>query len=368
MIEAGLIGLARARSGGVKTARVLLVRLGVAATILVGLWMSLGSILAADRGIDLTDEGLYLLAAQTTSLDAVYGTPWGWHTAPLFRLVAYDIAAFRTLGAFLLVIASSLLGLALLRLPNTHRARSASDAGGRNVWFGQGWDALIAAVLGGLGGLLYYGGLLRTPSYNWVNVFGATVAALGLVIILQNVAPAVRSGRLLRGWTLVGVLVAGFGAFFTVPAKPTTPIFFAGLVVLLLTLREGWMTALKVVGAIGATASAFAGESIMAGLWSTDVVGIFLRALSMPPLADGQGLSGAVRSLSRFPFALVREPRMVLLFAVVVGCLIAAAFDHVRPSWRFERPWAPSAALLAVGVGGAFAARINPRTSCRRLD
>jgi hypothetical protein len=77
---------------------------------IMGLWFGLAFILATDRGLDLTDEGLYLLAADPPVAAANYGFPFGWHTGLLFRLVGYDISAFRTLGALVLVLAGGWLG------------------------------------------------------------------------------------------------------------------------------------------------------------------------------------------------------------------------------------------------------------------
>ena len=50
-------------------------------------WWVLGLLLASDRGLDLSDEGLYLLAANPPTAHAAWGFPWGWNLRPLFQLV-----------------------------------------------------------------------------------------------------------------------------------------------------------------------------------------------------------------------------------------------------------------------------------------
>ena len=79
------------------------------------LWNILVNILATDHALDLTDEGLYLLAADPPTTNAAWGFPWGWHTGILFRVVGYDIAAFRTFGAVLLVSAGGWVGWSAMR-------------------------------------------------------------------------------------------------------------------------------------------------------------------------------------------------------------------------------------------------------------
>lgn len=223
--------------------------------LLSALWAALHRLLASDRGIDLTDEGLYLLAADPPSIDAAWGTPFGWHTAPVFRAVGYDVAAFRTLGAWLLVLASAALGWWAVRLGERLRA---AGVAGRSTSVA----ASLRAVAGGVGGFLYYGGLLRTRSYNWVTVVGATIAAVGIVMLVEHMLRSgcdrPGEGKLGELWQRtavqrlglhVGHLIAGLGAFLSIPAKPTTPILFA-------------LAFMHVDGATAVEALAFAGERL----------------------------------------------------------------------------------------------------------
>lgn len=334
----------------------LLVRAGAVALGVGFLWRALFAVLAADRGLDLTDEGLYLLAARPPSIDAAWGTPAGWHTAPLFRLVGYDVAAFRTFGAVLLVGTAAMLGHAAVRLGQ--QVRAAEDGALDRM------ERLFGGVTGGLGGLLYYAGLIRTPSYNWVTVLGATLAALGLLQI-ASARLLVRDGAEAESsqpwggprWLgLRGVLLAGFGAFFTVPAKPTTPVFFALLAIPILRLVGDLRPAVRTVLAVTTTALGFAAIAVLSGVWSPRFIGVFLRAIEAPSLLPEHGLTGALLTIPWLPVALVRDPSVatvtVMVLTVMVltfGCTPARQVREL-----LARPMG-GVALLALGlvvVGG----------------
>lgn len=339
----------------------LLVRAGAVALGIGALWRSLFWVLAADRGLDLTDEGLYLLAARPPSIDAAWGTPFGWHTAPLFRMVGYDVAAFRTLGALLLVSAAGFLGVAAVRLGQDLRGSGADGAHGS----GRLLERLLGGVMGGMGGLLYYGGLIRTPSYNWVTVLGATIAAVGLIHLVLaerchlglgqggvSVSARDRGGD--GAWRrTLGILLAGFGTFFTVPAKPTTPIFFAVLAGLVLWKVSGARSAMRTVISIAGVAMLLAAGAIAGGLWSTDVIGIFLRAVATPPLIDRQGLVGASVTFLRFPFDVVRDGRVFIALVVLVTVVMLTARSEQRPPFLIwlHRPWRTVGVVVAGALG-----------------
>jgi len=341
--------LSIARAGGVVLAGVVLA---------AALWRLLGWILLADRGLDLTDEGLYLLAAEARSLDSYWGVPFGWHTAPLYRWVGYDVAAFRTAGAFLLVGAAAALGAAAA---SVGRALREAGEGGRPGKAGARQlliEIVLGALLGGLGGLLYYGGLVRTPSYNWVTVFGATVAAVGLLIVMQSVVPSASSSGRSSLWgdgggparfpLLGGVLLAGFGLFFTVPAKPTTPIFFVLLGAPALFRLGGARFVVRVMGAVAATAMAFVLIAVIAGFWSESVVSIFVRALDAPSLLESQSVRGAVLSLPRFPLVLASRPGVLPIPLAIATFLVLRG----RVGERFGPGTRDRTATAVLGISG----------------
>lgn len=314
----------RVRGRGTALLR-LLVRAGAVALGIGALWRSLFWVLAADRGLDLTDEGLYLLAARPPSIDAAWGTPAGWHTAPLFRMVGFDVAAFRTLGALLLVSAAGFLGREAVRLGQG--VRKGANGTAERV------ERVLGAFLGGLGGLLYYGGLVRTPSYNWVTVLGATLAAVGLLQVVSARLPLSGAERTVPflPWVgvgslhLRGVLLAGFGAFFTIPAKPTTPVFFALLAIPILRLAGDLRFAVRTVLSVAATAAGFMTAAVLSGLWSPRFVAVFMRAIEAPVNLPEHRLSGALLAAPRFPFDLARDARVLTALAVLSTVVVLGA-------------------------------------------
>jgi hypothetical protein len=290
------------------------------------LWFLASWALATDRGLDLTDEGLYLLEADPPHRSAAWLLPYGWHTAPLFRLVTYDVAAFRTLGAVILLGASGLLGWVAVRAG--HRLREGGIGDGSAAP-----DPVVTAlgvVAGSIGGFLYYAGMVRTPSYNWLTVLGAVLAAtalLGLVGDLVGRRPTVPADR--RGWRRwlphglqdAGWLaLAGFGLFLTVPSKPTTPVLFSLLAVPALVARFGFASALRQLVTIAATSGLLLVLAVLAGLWAPDWLDLFRRAMDAPALSDTHGLVGAALEMVRLPQRAV-EASPLLLGVLGLGAL-----------------------------------------------
>jgi hypothetical protein len=275
------------------------------------LWPFLAFILSSDRGIDLTDEGLYLLEADPPSPTAAWGFPYGWHIGPLFRIVGYDVANFRTLGAVLLVLGSAALGIESLRVGRRLRAAVQVPSHGGSLNSIQRLETATAAITGGLGGLLYYAGLFRTPSYNWLVIFGLVVAVLGLLMLLQGSEPRSRT-------RISAVAVTGFGLFLSVPAKPTTPVFFALLSLLLLSRIIGLRAALRYLAGVTAVSVALLGAAVLSGLWPTNFVAVFLRALQLPRIVESHTLAGAFINVLRMPEKFLRaSPSIVLLIAAL---------------------------------------------------
>lgn len=294
---------------------------------LLGLWVLLEALLASERGLDLTDEGLYLLAADPPSRVAAWGTPWGWHTAPLFRMVQGDVANFRTLGAMLLVAASAALGLAVAsgrwRMPE-HKAEPSTRL-----------ESTLAGVAAGLGGYLYYAGMLRTPSYNWVVITGTVIAATGTLL---NLPPS--RHRMPR----LGLALTAFGLFVTIPSKPTSPILFALALGLLLWRRVGLKVALRHVVALSIATSAFVILAVALRVWPATFYEVFLTALAMPTPSDGQTLLGGALGYLRLPDTIVRMAPGALLAVAIV--LTAQRVPPATLSIRSRLAWAGGAALL----------------------
>ena len=178
------------------------------------IWRLVEFAIASNKGLDLTDEGLYLMAADPPSPQASWGFPWGWHTRPLFALVNYDIATFRTLGGVLLLTAAAFFGWATTRYAFTLFNRPLPLHRGTHIWY------VAAIVTASSGALLYYAGLLRAPSYNWVNLMGIFIASAAWIMLVAHTGVQSRRKPKLAPW--VWVSISAFGLAFTIPAKPST--------------------------------------------------------------------------------------------------------------------------------------------------
>jgi hypothetical protein len=333
-----------------------LAALPVAALVIWLLARGLAALLAVDRGLDMTDEGLYLLAADPPSLRAAALFPWGWHTAPLFELAGYDIAAFRTLGAVLLVLAGAWLGWAAAAVLGDAHRTTASQGGASTsdrVHIGYAVRA-IGAVVGGIGSLAYYQQLLRTPSYNWLNLLGILIAAGGLLLLIRAVEEE-------DGWPgrspriLLLIVASAFGLFLTIPAKPTTVPFLLALGAGVLFLLRGWKLALGTTVLLSVAVAAWMAVAVLCGFWPVDFLRVFVVVANAPadpahtiPSAFGDLVAsvrvflGQVRNLPR---------RLIVLFALAIALVVAGS---LRPAWR----GLSSAGFLLVVLGALVVASV----------
>ena len=307
-------------------------RVGGVALGAVALWPLLAWAFATDRGIGFQDEGLYLLAADPPSPTARWVTPFGWHTAPFFGLVRHDIAHFRTLGLWLLVIVGAALGFVV---------------GRRIVGRGAGVAAITA-----LGAPFLASGLLRTPGYNWVNLVGLMIAVGGAVLLAEvdrDTTSLWRSRRL-----HVGAAVLAFGAWFTVPAKPSSALIVLAAAAVFVMPHFGRRTAI-VAAITAAWAMAWTVVGLALGWWPTSFLEVLRSSADFPPLDRNQTVPGALRDVVRTPkvaWQYLTELRPAAVALVVVATVIAAVVHRRGVQHRGLR-MAPLALAAIAAVGTA---------------
>jgi len=264
----------------------------------IALWGALGSILATNKGIDLTDEGLYLLAANPPEQYAAWGFPFGWHTGPLFGLVGFDIASFRTLGAFLLLMAGLWAGYhvgALAWCLGESSERRNQIGAKRSIFIG------LSCAIGALGSLLYYAGFLRTPSYNWLSLLGMLIACGGYFALLRVTSSRPRP---------ISYLYAGgvaLGLFCSLPGKASVaPLTFVwGW--LLLALFMGVRKSFQMSFIIGAQVVILISIALWTGLWAPNFPDYFLPWVmsDMPKFVPSHSVFGAVVATALIPWEFV---------------------------------------------------------------
>lgn len=262
--------------------------------LLVILNQIMGALLATDQGLDLTDEALYLLAASSEIKSASWGFPFGWNTSYLFNLAGKNISVFRSYGATLLVASSSALGWLLAHIALELRGFSQrTNRGQVSKW-------LAAAVLG-MASLMFYGGFLRSPSYNWLAVFGALIATSGnLILLAKNLKPFRQFGPFYC-WT--APLISSLGFLIALPGKPTTALIQFSMFCLVMSIVHGIREAVKQIVGVLLYGTLVTIILVYISAWPSPV-STFRRALDLPTPTNLQTIGGAIKQLETIPVGL----------------------------------------------------------------
>jgi len=137
---------------------------------------------ASDRGINLFDEGYYLLASQHPEDVLAWSNSAHVYTAFLWRLAGEDLARFRLVGLVLLLAGGGVLGLGYDRLLD----RLGLGAAGRI-------ERIARVAFVELGVLLYYNLLLPSPCYNLLNAVALNTGAGLLCAVLASTRDGIAS-------------------------------------------------------------------------------------------------------------------------------------------------------------------------------
>jgi hypothetical protein len=313
------------------------------------LWFALGALLATDRGLDLTDEGLYLLDSDPPAPGATWATPYGWITAPLFRSVNQSIADARTAAAVILALSGLLLArlavsMASELMPNG-RPQTRHDRVG---------NFLLTAALGA-SGLMYvtYIGFLRTPSYNWVNL-------VGIILTLSGVLRACRppgnsslpqSSSLHLG--LSATLIAA-GSFVALHAKPTTPLVLAGAAFPLLGRRLGSKGRIRLLFLTSILGSVFVVAASITPFWPDEFLAVLGRVVALPPVTPNQGLTRAIALLAIAPIEIFRRALISQPHWLVGPSLAAVVLHQISRRPVIHRKWLQVVGVLLMVPAAAF--------------
>jgi hypothetical protein len=275
-----------------------LIRILSAIPLGISLWVFTSFVLSSHRGFEMTDESLYLLVAQQIAGTTQWGFPAGWHTSPLYLIAGQDVANFRTLGGVLLGIIGMLLGYV------SHCLSSTDTRVGDEPWSPR--DRVRAGVfvlVGYVGTLLYYSSLLRAPSYNWVNLAGLLLAAIGFLLVLNN-SPTGRN-PLISKTSLLHASIISFGLLFSLPGKPSSPVLFMAIASLVLGLLRGWRESAIFALQVTATSGVLVLIAITTRFWPLNFWVQFEQALSASPLTESRLVEIAVFELVGAPGSLL---------------------------------------------------------------
>lgn len=188
----------------------ILVGLSLSGPILFFVWFALTSV----SHFDISDEGLYLLAAENGFGPRRFGSGFGAVTGVLYASVGGDLTGFRLLGLLVMIAANASLAWGtILCLPAKTSRRGVTFA------------FLLITVLPSV---TYYTHFpLITPSYNWSSQVGLTLFAAAVLLLTQS------RFRFAGDWMLF-LALAGVGLSVALWSKPTTVLLYPLLLTLLL--------------------------------------------------------------------------------------------------------------------------------------
>ena len=305
---------------GIKTALALLV--------VFGIWKGLANILATDRGLDLTDEGLYLLEADPPNTNASWAFPFGWHTGILFKLVNYDIKNFRTFGAFLLVLAGGWLG------------SSTSCFVLKNVNFTKTeilYLHLKNALIGAFGVLLFYAALLLTPGYNWLNLFGIIISVSGYINLIND---DTKIEFLYHPKKILFCIFVAVGIFITLPAKPSSGpmLYFFGGLFMFSYLKKKIKIYPQVIILIFIFLLLLL--SLLFKIWQLPLALFFITPLQGPRFVPETSIFDALKEVCLIPklfYGHMATTDQNILIIIILGLLLAIFFALVDfKTFRFQ--------------------------------
>lgn len=262
-------------------------------------------VLVPDRGIDLTDEGLYLAALYGPQTHS-WGFPYAWHLQPISNLVGENIVDLRFIFSWIVLLVFYLFGYSTgvflrYRLKN-------------NQLLALRYQPFITGVVSVVFGLTFFDLLLnRLPSYNWVNMVGLVVAISGLFLLL-----ALEDEELMVRTSIVRlslVFLVAFGAFYSLPGKPSSILFIAIAVIfgswLFYGRRRALVNSLLFAGFISLIGFSF----VFLGAWPKNFADIIVPAFSLVDLNPGSSVLSSLAFELTYVSVIYEEASLVSAFA-----------------------------------------------------
>lgn len=215
----------RRRKLATRLRALLLLSLGLVSAFSLGLFVTqlVALLRGANSGLDISDEGFYLVSAATRGVNLPLEGFWGALLHYLYLACGGNLETYRFVATLLLVSAAMLLGVSagqFLFAPREKRVLNLSDR------FLVAASALLAAD----SVLLFFLWRLLTPSYNWLNL-------VGICLLLSA---ALRSARTHLSSTRSAIFTTGLfaiGGLFVFSARVGTFLIAALCGVAFVVLR-----------------------------------------------------------------------------------------------------------------------------------
>ena len=266
------------------------------------IWMLAQHVFQTGKGLELTDEGTYLLSANPSHVYDFTLFPWGWHTRVLFAASKFNISDFRTTGAVLLFYSGFFMSLIIFQnlfvvkneMSDYFIKTFLSIFLGFCTWFG-------------------YSGYNRTPGYNFVNELGLQISISGFILVSQSIKDLRKNNMRLN----FGYLILSFGVFFTLPAKPSTGIVLILGLSIFIWLENGIKDATKFLKFLILYTSIWISAALLSGVWPLHFLQDFIYASRTPFLVQNQSVVGVLKNILNTPYELFKV-NIGLKFIVII--------------------------------------------------
>lgn len=285
-----------------------------AAASIVAIWIG------TSRGIDLTDEGIYLVTYRAFRHPELTFTGTPAILGPLFQLLGWSIPALRRAKLIGFIVTSGMLGFVVDRFLSQR-------LGGRGIADRARTIAVILLTM--IGGLTVYAFLPQSPGYNDMAIL-LSMIAVAMTLRLMADGPRIR-GSIGFGFVLILLFLVKF---------PSALLIGAGCVLVLFVRRRTTIPLLLRTLAIGGVVGAVCGLFVLQIL-SGDIVGRIKSVFRANDTAvKGQQLSESYVHV--YASATGSVIRAVLPLAGVVAVVAVIGWFLLR-----RRPWIY--ALVLVG-------------------
>jgi hypothetical protein len=260
-------------------------------------------IFKTNKGLDFTDEGIFLLAASVKDKSESLLFPWGWHTSIIYQLANENVSNFRALGATISFGTSYILGLQtylflVKTLSSVKRNSNLTET--------------IFSISVGISSWFLYSGFHRTPNYNWLNSVGLTIALTGFMLVMQ-----IEQERIKTFKAEIGKGTIALGLFITIPAKPSTAII--AIVVIIPSIARKFRKDYKKISYhLFMYLLILLFLSLIFKVWPHDFIENFKFGLNTPHLNENQTFSGIGKDLVNTPAKILSSMKYLIAYILII--------------------------------------------------
>jgi hypothetical protein len=239
-----------------------------------------------DRGMDLSDESLYLIAANPSNRYDTWGWPFGWVTSVIFEISNNEVTQFRNLGLMLMIGSSYYFAWNFSKIIEKKGMSERASF----------YRTLLICFVISTSSLLIYNGFIRTPGYNWLNLVSILFALGSFFKLTYLIKPGNRYSIYWHTFFLALAL------FFSFHSKPTTPlILLIGFIIIWKKIFDIKQT-IELVFVLSLSSLVIIFSALLLEIWPPDFMQRFLEIISRPPLNDRATIQFGLLQLIVTPF------------------------------------------------------------------